>query len=56
MLIDIGSQPLFALTPDCVFCPSEGMYDPSYSSSAKVDVSSPKNNSEPIFTVIYSSS
>ncbi|KAG8716897.1 hypothetical protein FRC09_015043 [Ceratobasidium sp. 395] len=36
MLIDIGAQPLFALTPDCLFCPSEGMYDPSYSSSAKV--------------------
>ncbi|KAG8795753.1 hypothetical protein FRC12_010194 [Ceratobasidium sp. 428] len=36
MLIDIGAQPLFALTPDCLFCPSEGMYDPSYSSSAKL--------------------
>ncbi|KAG8755635.1 hypothetical protein FRC12_010826 [Ceratobasidium sp. 428] len=39
MLIDIGAQPLFALTPDCLFCPSEGMYDPSYSSSAKVATS-----------------
>ncbi|KAG9105502.1 hypothetical protein FRC07_009237 [Ceratobasidium sp. 392] len=36
MLVDIGSQPLFAITPDCLFCPSEGMYDPSYSSSSKI--------------------
>ncbi|KAG9099609.1 hypothetical protein FRC06_005098 [Ceratobasidium sp. 370] len=39
MLVDIGSQPLFALTPDCLFCPSDGMYDPSYSSSAKIAAS-----------------
>ncbi|KAG8748101.1 hypothetical protein FRC10_008834 [Ceratobasidium sp. 414] len=39
MLVDIGSQPLFALTPDCLFCPSDGMYDPSYSSSAKIATS-----------------
>ncbi|KAF8606418.1 acid protease, partial [Ceratobasidium sp. AG-I] len=39
MIIDIGSQPLFALTPECVFCPPDGMYDPSYSSSASVNSS-----------------
>ncbi|KAG8684001.1 hypothetical protein FRC08_013956 [Ceratobasidium sp. 394] len=39
MLVDIGSQPVFALTPDCLFCPSDGMYDPTYSSSAKFSTS-----------------
>ncbi|KAG8721211.1 hypothetical protein FRC09_008261 [Ceratobasidium sp. 395] len=36
MMISIGTQSLLALTPDCLFCPSDGMYDPSYSSSARI--------------------
>ncbi|QRW03775.1 aspartyl protease [Ceratobasidium sp. AG-Ba] len=39
MLVDIGSQPIFALTPECLFCPSVGMYDQSYSSSAQFNTS-----------------
>lgn len=35
-VINIASSPLTALTPQCVFCSPDGMYDPSYSSSAKV--------------------
>ncbi|GAB1519480.1 hypothetical protein RhiTH_002548 [Rhizoctonia solani] len=33
-MIDTTSPLLYALTPDCVYCPIEGMYDPSLSSTA----------------------
>ncbi|KAF8606414.1 hypothetical protein BDV93DRAFT_542676 [Ceratobasidium sp. AG-I] len=39
MVINISAQPLLALTPECEFCPPDGMYDPSYSSSASVNPS-----------------
>ncbi|CUA75878.1 putative protein YuaQ [Escherichia coli K-12] [Rhizoctonia solani] len=35
--INIGSSVQFALTPDCLFCPTEGMYDTSSSSSLVKD-------------------
>lgn len=37
LAIDIASTALFALTPECVFCPPDGIYEPTYSSSAEVD-------------------
>ncbi|KAH7342035.1 aspartic peptidase domain-containing protein [Rhizoctonia solani] len=37
--VDIGSSLQFALTPDCLFCPTEGMYDTSLSSSLVKDPS-----------------
>ncbi|KAF8762029.1 Eukaryotic aspartyl protease [Rhizoctonia solani] len=33
-MIDTTSPFLYALTPDCVYCPIEGMYDPSLSSTS----------------------
>ncbi|CAE6514824.1 unnamed protein product [Rhizoctonia solani] len=37
--VNIGSSVQFALTPDCLFCPTEGMYDTSASSSLIKDPS-----------------
>ncbi|KAF8754104.1 Mitochondrial carrier [Rhizoctonia solani] len=37
--IDTGSSTQFALTPDCIYCPTEGMYDTSVSSSIVQDPS-----------------
>lgn len=39
MIVNIAVQSLYALVPDCVFCPPEGMYDPTYSTSATVNPS-----------------
>ncbi|KAF8593446.1 acid protease [Ceratobasidium sp. AG-I] len=37
MMIDIGGWTLCAQTPECAFCPVDGMYDPGYSSSALIN-------------------
>ncbi|KAF8593444.1 acid protease [Ceratobasidium sp. AG-I] len=39
MMVDIGGWTLYALTPECAFCPPDGMYDPGYSSSASLNPS-----------------
>ncbi|KAF8606416.1 acid protease [Ceratobasidium sp. AG-I] len=52
MIIDINGWTLYALTPECVFCPSGGMYDPSYSSSASVNASGKSFSMSSVFSLI----